>query len=108
LSTRAVSTIAVTADHRARPTLVGASLASGRARGAVAAVGLVVAIGGGLLLATSDQLTRPGAYAAQVAVIVTGTVAAALYWITRRPGNPIGALLLAYAAAAAGLALQGA
>ncbi len=108
MSTRAVSTIAVTADHRARPTLVGASLASGRARGAVAAVGLVVAIGGGLLLATSDQLTRHGAYGAQVAVIVTGTVAAALYWITRRPGNPIGALLLAYAAAAAGLALQGA
>ena len=108
MSTRAVSTIAVTANHRTRPTQVVTSLASRKARGAVVAVGLVVAIVGGLLLATSDQLARPGAYGAQVAVIVTGTVAAALYWLTRRPGNPIGALLLAYAAAAAGLALQGA
>src|SRR6188472_4547223 len=108
LSTRAVSTIAVTADHRARPTWAVASLASRKARGAVAVVGLVAGVGGGLLLATSDHLARPGAYGAQVAVIVTGTVAAALYWLTRRPGNPIGALLLAYAAAAAGLALQGA
>jgi signal transduction histidine kinase len=108
LSTRAVSTIAVTADHRARPTRVVASLASRKARGTVAAVGLVAGVGGGLLLATSDHLARPGAYGAQVAVIVTATVAAALYWLTHRPGNPIGALLLAYAVAAAGLALQGA
>jgi signal transduction histidine kinase len=41
-------------------------------------------------------------------VVIIGTVAAALYWLAHRPGNRIAVLLVAYAVAASGLALQGA
>ena len=108
MSTRAVSTIVATADHPGRPTWLAEPLVGRRVRGAVGVVGLVAGIGAGLLLATSDHLERPAEYGVEVAVIVTSSVAAALYWLTRRPGNRIGVLLLAYAVATAGIALQGA
>jgi signal transduction histidine kinase len=84
------------------------SLESRRARVALAVVGIAVGLGGGLLVATSDHLVDARWYGAQVAVVVIGTVAAVLYWLTHRPGNRIAVLLLAYAVAAAGLSLQGA
>jgi len=84
------------------------SLESRRARLALAVAGLAVGLGGGLLVATSDHLVDARWYGAQIAIVVIGTVAAVLYWLTHRPGNRIAVLLLAYAAAAAGLSLQGA
>jgi signal transduction histidine kinase len=105
---RAASTIAVGAHPRPRRTSRLTLLEGGTARIAIAAAGLLAAVGGGLLLSTSDQLAHPGAYGLQVALIIAGTVAAALYWIVHRPGNRMAALLLVYAAAVAGIALQGA
>jgi signal transduction histidine kinase len=61
-----------------------------------------------VLVATSDHLVDPLAYGLQIGVIVVSTIAIALYWAVRRPGNRIGPVLLAYAACAAGLSLQGA
>jgi len=84
------------------------SLESRRARVALAVAGVVVGVGGGLLVATSDHLVDARWYGAQVAIVVIGTVAAVLYWLTHRPGNRIAVLLLAYAVATAGLSLQGA
>ena len=73
---------------------VWATLGDPRVRTAIALGGLVAAVGGGLLLATSDHLVDPVAFGTQLCLMVIGTVAAALVWIKRRPGNRIGPLLL--------------
>ena len=85
-----------------------AVLGDPRVRTGIAASGLVAALGGGLLLATSDHLVDPVAVGIQVSVMVMGTVAAALVWLKRRPENRVGALLLALATVTAALALEGA
>ena len=66
---------------------------------ALAIGGLLVAIGAGLLLATSDHLVDPIAFGLHVAVMVVGWFSAALYWLVRRPGNRLGLFLLALAVA---------
>jgi len=75
---------------------------------AIAIAGLLAAVGGGLLLATSDHLVDPTTYGLQVAAMTVGAVAAALYWFVRRPGNRLGFALLALAVATAVISLQGA
>jgi signal transduction histidine kinase len=75
---------------------------------AIAIAGLLAAVGGGLLLATSDHLVDPAAYGLQVAAMTVGAVAAALFWLVRRPGNRLGFALLALAVATAVISLQGA
>jgi signal transduction histidine kinase len=75
---------------------------------AVGAVGLLAGGGGAVLVATSDHLLRPRAYAFQIAVIVIGMTAAGFLWRLRRPGNRIAWGLFASAAAAGGISLQGA
>jgi signal transduction histidine kinase len=75
---------------------------------AISAGGAVAAVGGGLLLATSDQLLDPLAYGIQVSLMIVGTVAAALYWLVKRPANRLGWALLALAAVTAVITLQGA
>ena len=87
---------------------VWAALGDPRVRTAIALGGLVAAVGGGLLLATSDHLVDPVAFGTQLCLMVIGTVAAALVWIKRRPENRVGPLLLAFAFVTAGLALEGA
>ncbi len=74
---------------------------------ALAIGGLAVAIGAGLLVATSDHLVDPIAFGVQVAVMVVGWSSAALYWLVRRPGNRLGPWLLAVAACTAVMSLQG-
>ena len=69
-------------------------LADPAVRIAIAASGLAAAVGGGLLLATSDHLLHPVAYGLQVAIIIVGAVAAALVWLTRRPVSAIAPMLL--------------
>jgi signal transduction histidine kinase len=83
-------------------------LARPQARVAIATGGLAAALGGGLLVATSGQLVDPVAYGLQIATMIIGTVAAALVWIRRRPGNRVALLLLALALAIALASLQGA
>jgi signal transduction histidine kinase len=75
---------------------------------AIGVGGLVAAVGGGLLVATSDHLVDPAAFGVQLALMIVGTVSAALYWLVRRPGNRLGWALLALAAATAVDTLQGA
>ena len=75
---------------------------------ALAVGGLLVAIGAGVLLATSDHLVDPTAFGLTVAVSVVGWSSAALYWLVRRPGNRLGLFLLAVAVCTAVLSLQGA
>ena len=75
---------------------------------AFAAAGLLVAMGAGLLLATSDHLVDPTAFGLQLAVTVVGWFSAALYWLVRRPGNRLGLSLLVLAVALAAVSLQGA
>ncbi len=75
---------------------------------ALAIGGVLVAIGAGLLLATSDHLVHPIAYGLMIAVMVAGSFGAALYWLVRRPGNRLGLLLLALGIATAAVSLQGA
>jgi signal transduction histidine kinase len=80
-------------------------------RGALVAIavgGLLAAVGGGLLVATSNHLLDPIAYGIQLALMLVGTVAAALYWLVRRPGNRLGWALLALAGATGALTLNGA
>ena len=60
---------------------------------AFAAAGLLVAIGAGLLLATSGHLVDPTTFGLTVAVSVVGWFSAALYWLVRRPGNRLGLFL---------------
>jgi hypothetical protein len=50
-------------------------LAEPRAQVAIALAGSVAAIGGGLLLATSDHLVDPVDFGLQVAITISGTVA---------------------------------
>ena len=75
---------------------------------ALAIGGLLVAIGAGLLLATSDHLVDPIAFGLYVAVMVVGWFGAALYWLVRRPGNRLGLVLLAVAVCTAMMSLEGA
>src|SRR5262245_21578586 len=74
----------------------------------VALSGVLTAVGGGVVIATSNHLVDPVAYGLEIAVVVAGTVGVALYWAVNRPGNAVALLLLAYAAAIAGVSLQGA
>ena len=69
---------------------------------------LLVAIGAGLLLATSDHLVDPIAYGIQRAAIIVGWSSAALYWLVRRPGNRLGLAFVALALASVVMSLQGA
>ena len=75
---------------------------------AIAIGGLLVAIGAGLLVATSDHLVEPIEWGLMMAVRVLGWFSAALYWLIRRPGNQLGLFLLALAVAMAAASLQGA
>ena len=75
---------------------------------AIGVGGVATAVAGGLLLATSDHLVDPVAFGLQVALMVLGTVAAALVWLRRRPASRVGPLLLAFALATAALSLEGA
>jgi signal transduction histidine kinase len=75
---------------------------------AIALGGLVAAVGGGVILSTSDHLVDANAYAIELTLMTAGTVAAALFWLVRRPGNRLGWALLAFAGSAAVLTLQGA
>ena len=70
--------------------------------------GPLVAIGAGLLVATSNHLVHPVAYGLMIAVMVAGSFGASLYWLVRRPGNRLGLLLLALGIATAAVSLQGA
>jgi len=87
---------------------VWAVLGDPRARTAIAVAGVVAAVGGGLLLATAEHLVDPVLSGLQVGLMVAATVAAGLVWLKRRPGNRVGALLLAFALTTALLALEGA
>ena len=75
---------------------------------AVAIGGLLVAIGAGLLLATSDHLVDPVAFGLVIAVMIVGWFSAALYWLVRRPGNRLALFLIAVAACTVLMSLQGA
>jgi signal transduction histidine kinase len=74
----------------------------------LAVVGLLGAVGGALLVATSDHLVDPIAWGVQIGVMILGAVAASLTWLARRPGNRVGLILLALAVSTAILSLQGA
>ena len=84
------------------------TFADRRVRIAVAATGALAAIAAGLLLARSPFLVDAVPYGRQVAFMVAATVAAALVWLQRRPGNRVGVLLLALAVVTSLIALQGA
>jgi hypothetical protein len=71
---------------------------------AIAVLGLLAGVGGGVLIATSGHLVHPLAYGLQIAIMVVGTVGVGLYWAVARPGNRISLVLLAYAVAVAGVA----
>ena len=92
---------------RAPPTL-SSFLARRGVRIAFAMGGLLVAIGAGLLVATSDHLVHPIAYGLMIGVMVAGSFGAAFYWLVRRPGNRLGLSLLALGIATAAVSLQGA
>jgi hypothetical protein len=72
------------------------------------AAGLLAGVGGFTLLATSDHLVDPRAYGFQLANMIVGTSAVAVYWLARRPGNRVGVILLTLATAYVGISLQGA
>jgi signal transduction histidine kinase len=74
----------------------------------IGVAGLLGAAGAFALVATSDHLVDPVAYGLQISLLVAGTVAAALLWIVRRPGNRIALLLLVLALAGLLISLQGA
>lgn len=74
---------------------------------AIAVAGFAAAVGGGLLVATSDHLVDPVEYGLQLAVMIGGTVAAALVWLRRRPASRVAPLLLAFALVTAGITLEG-
>ena len=100
---------AVVEDHR----LASAGFSSARpARPrfliAFALGGLLVAIGAGLLVATSDHLVEPIGFGLWLAVTVVGWFGAALYWLVRRRGNRLGLVLLAVAVCTVVMSLQGA
>src|SRR6476659_407302 len=97
---------AVAPDERAFDSPDTAPLARRVPRLIVGIVGLSVGGAAFVLLATSDHLLHPDAYALLVANSVIGSVAVALNWAARRPGNRLVVALLAYAAAAAMIGLQ--
>jgi signal transduction histidine kinase len=103
-----MTSLAANPETRLTATGVAELLATPRAVRAVGLLGVVAAVGGGALVATSDHLVDPVAYGLQIAVVVAGTVGVALFWAANRPGNVLAPLLLAYAAAIAGVSLQGA
>ena len=90
-----------------RPSASRPLLANPRVQLAIAVGGLLLAVGGGLLLATSDFLVDPVAYGIQTGVMIFGAVLAGLVWVRRRPGNRVGPLLLAMALVTAVVPLQG-
>jgi signal transduction histidine kinase len=98
----------VVAPTAAAPPVHKGVLVRARALFSIATVGVGAGVGGAILVATSDHLARPLGYSLQIGNIVVGTVAVALYWLVRRPGNRIGPLLLALALAYVGVSLQGA
>ena len=73
----------------------------------VGAAGIAAGLGGAVLIATSGHLLHPVAYGVELAILVGGTVAVALYWAVRRPGDRTAPILLILAAAYAGISLQG-
>jgi signal transduction histidine kinase len=83
-------------------------VSSAASRIGIAVAGGLAAVGGAVLVATSDHLVHPLAYGLEIGVVIVATVGIALYWAACRPGNRIAALLLAYAACVAVLSLQGA
>jgi signal transduction histidine kinase len=99
-----------TAEHPAlrAPPRIGALIADPRGQTAIAVAGVAAAAGGGILVATSTVLVDPVAFGLQVAIMVLGTIAAALVWLRRRPESRVGPLLLALALATAPMSLQGA
>lgn len=101
---------AIVAEHEAIQAVRADSpiLARRNTVAAIAIAGLLAAVGGGLLLATSDHLVDPTTYGLQVVAMTVGAVAATLYWFVRRPGNRLGFALLALAVATAVISLQGA
>jgi signal transduction histidine kinase len=103
-----MSAIAATHEYRRKREGISAALARATVARVLAAAGLFVGVAGGALLATSGHLVHPVAYGIELAILVSATVWVALYWALRRPGNPIAVVLLAYAAAVAGISLQGA
>jgi signal transduction histidine kinase len=74
----------------------------------IAIVGLLAGLGACVLVATSDHLVDPLAYALLIADVIVGTVAVAVYWLVRRPGNRMALILLTLATAYVGISLQGA
>jgi signal transduction histidine kinase len=70
--------------------------------------GVLTGVGGFTLLATSDHLVDPLAYGLQLADLIVGTSAVAVYWLARRPGNRVGVILLILATTYVGISLQGA
>jgi len=74
----------------------------------LAVCGVVLAVGGGLLVATSNHLVDPAAYGIQLTLMTLGAVGAGLAWLIRRPGNRLGWILVAYGGASAVATLQGA
>jgi hypothetical protein len=74
---------------------------------AIAVGGFLLAVGGGLLLATSDFLVDPVAYGIQTGVMIFGATVAGLVWVRRRPANRVGLMLLALALVTAVVPLQG-
>ena len=96
------------ADVSASATTISTILARRSVLIAVAVGGVLVAIGAGLLVATSDHLVQQIEWGLIMAVRVLGWFSAALYWLVRRPGNRLGPSLLALAVAMAAMSLQGA
>ena len=103
-----MSTIATNPESTTRVLPLAASLERRGVLASVAVSGLLVGVGGGLLLMTSDHLVDPLAFGLLVAVMVVGWFSAALYWLVRRPGNRLGLSLLALAVCAAVMSLEGA
>ncbi len=96
-------------EHRvASAGIVSATPARREVLIALACGGLLAAIGGGLLVATSDHLVDPIGFGLLVVVMVVGWFIAALYWLVRRPGNRLGLLILALAVCTAMISLEGA
>ena len=82
----------VVEDHAAAsaaPPTVSSIVARRGVLTALAIGGLLVAIGAGLLVATSDHLVEPIEWGLIIAVVL-GWFGAALYWLIRRPGNRLG------------------
>src|SRR3954469_6150273 len=70
-------------------------------------LGVLAASGSFILVATSAHLAPPTAYAVHLALLILGATGAALVWRARRRGNRLDVILLAIAAAAVGISLQG-